>query len=61
MQHLTLPEPANILFTTVYEELAKTLPSVLPENGRWRLDGGTVLAARWLTPRRFCTILTDRR
>lgn len=47
MQHLTLPEPANILFTTVYEELAKTLPSVLPENGRWRLGGGTVLAARW--------------
>ena len=44
---LHLPEPARTLLRTTFETLDSTLVAIVPEGQRWRLGGGTVLAARW--------------
>ena len=44
---LSLPEPVKSLLATVFETIDGTLASIVPAGQRWRLGGGTVLAARW--------------
>ena len=44
---LNLPEPAKTLLDATFHELDRTLADVVPDGERWRLGGGTLLAARW--------------
>ena len=45
---LHLPEPARTLLHTTFETIDGMLGEIVPEGRRWRLGGGTVLAARWM-------------
>ena len=45
---LHLPEPARTLLHTTFETIDGALGEIVPEGRRWRLGGGTVLAARWM-------------
>lgn len=44
---LHLPEPAGTLLHSAFEALNDALTGIVPRGQRWRLGGGTVLAARW--------------
>ena len=44
---LHLPEPASTLLQTTFETVDTALAGILPDGRKWRLGGGTVLAARW--------------
>ena len=44
---LQLPEPAATLLATAFETMDSALGPVVPAGHRWRLGGGTLLAARW--------------
>ena len=44
---LELPEPARTLLDTAFETVDKTLVEIVPRGHRWRIGGGTLLAARW--------------
>lgn len=44
---LHLPEPAKTLLHTTFDTIDNTLAEIVPEGQRWRLGGGTLLAARW--------------
>ena len=44
---LHLPEPASTLLQTTFETIDTALAGILPDRRKWRLGGGTVLAARW--------------
>lgn len=44
---LHLPEPAGTLLHSAFETLDGALTGIVPRGQRWRLGGGTVLAARW--------------
>lgn len=44
---LQLPEPAKTLLAAAYETMDAALAQVVPAGQRWRLGGGTLLAARW--------------
>ena len=44
---LHLPEPAKTLLHTACKTIDKVLAEIVPEGQRWRLGGGTLLAARW--------------
>ena len=44
---LHLPEPARTLLHSAFEMIDDALTGVVPRGQRWRLGGGTLLAARW--------------
>ena len=44
---LQLPEPAQTLLAATFETVDAALRQVVPAGERWRLGGGTLLAARW--------------
>ena len=44
---LALPEPARTLLRTAFETVDNALLAIVPQGHRWRLGGGTLLAARW--------------
>ena len=44
---LQLPEPAATLLAAAFETMDAALGQVVPAGHRWRLGGGTLLAARW--------------
>ena len=41
-------QPARTLLHTTFETIDGALGEIVPEGRRWRLGGGTVLAARWM-------------
>ena len=47
MDRLTLPLPARGIWLRVRSLLDPALERLGPEAGRWKIGGGTVLAARW--------------
>ena len=44
---LQLPEPAKTLLAAAFATMDAALGQVVPAGERWRLGGGTLLAARW--------------
>ena len=47
MERLALPLPARGIWLRVRSLLEPALERLGPEAGPWKIDGGTVLAARW--------------
>ena len=47
LETLQLPEPAKTLLAAAYETMDAALAEIVPAGQRWRLGGGTLLAARW--------------